>query len=679
MSNLPVSLATVSDVIPTTLVTPPVDYTSRDYQSIVNDLVNLIPSYLPEWTDRSPGDFGIVLLELFAYMGDILNYYSDRIANESFISTAQQRQSVLNLANLLDYTPHNNVAAGVMLLFTLNQPSPNPVLIPAPQSTGGPTQIGTSLTNQPVVFEVSQDTWLYGDGIVIPHAFTGTGTPNQQYVMGANNDGYPWPTYLFSGGGSNQVVVVGATQNADGTITGGTQYTYAPGNTLAGQAAGATMYVVLNGNTIAFGGGTTGSPGNPPASGALIYIWYSTTALTVTTPTSGQPWQTPTPATQYSGPAPAIQGQTIAGEQLAVSDGSPSQQYTLFNTPVVDGSLSPPGGGGVFVDEGNGPVNWNYHQRMIDAFSDEGAWTSTVDANGVVTIIFGDGIAGRIPPASSFISATYMIGGGVIGNVAPGSLTEIIQGPSSIASVTNPEAAAGGADIETLDHIRIHAPLSITAINRAVSLDDYAALVLNYDTVAKASAMSTAYNAVNAYIHPTGDFFAHGNDTTGVAALVNRVTALAPLITNSSMTGWLDDKKMVGVSVVILPPQYFNQVSQKLSPGYVPVNVTAAVQVLPNYHQQTVKSSVQAAIQNLFLFAVVDFGYDISLASVYHACMSQEGVDWVNITGLYRNEYSSGLGDPVAGGGYTSWINCAPYEIPQAFQINVTATGGITY
>ena len=130
MSIAPVSLGTISDVIPTGIAVPPIDYTSRDYASLVNDLLTLIPSYLPEWTDRSPGDFGIVLIELFAYMGDILNFYSDRVANESFIATAQQRQSVLNLASLLDYTPHGNVAATVQLQFTINSPS-QPVLIPA--------------------------------------------------------------------------------------------------------------------------------------------------------------------------------------------------------------------------------------------------------------------------------------------------------------------------------------------------------------------------------------------------------------------------------------------------------------------------------------------------------------------------------------------------------------------
>src|SRR6516225_1683069 len=187
MSNLPVSLGTVADVIPGNIVVPPVDYTSRDYASILNDLVTLIPSYLPEWTDRSPGDFGIVLLELFAYMGDILNYYSDRIANEAFISTAQQRQSVLNLATLLDYTAHNNVSATTTLQFTIGSPS-GPVLIPSG------TQVATTLTgNQPIVFETAVGLWLYGD-LVSTQLSTASTLP-------AN--------WVFSNGAANQQIVIG--------------------------------------------------------------------------------------------------------------------------------------------------------------------------------------------------------------------------------------------------------------------------------------------------------------------------------------------------------------------------------------------------------------------------------------------------------------------------------------
>ncbi len=84
---------------------PQVDYTSRDFASLRDDLIKLIPSFAPQWTSRDPSDFGIVMLELFAYVGDILNYYIDRAANEGFVDTATQRETVLQLARIFDYTP----------------------------------------------------------------------------------------------------------------------------------------------------------------------------------------------------------------------------------------------------------------------------------------------------------------------------------------------------------------------------------------------------------------------------------------------------------------------------------------------------------------------------------------------------------------------------------------------
>ena len=83
---------------------PVLDYMSRDYDSFVKTMRELVPSKLPEWTDYgSEADFGNVLLELFAHMGDILSYYQDRVANESFLGTAQQRRSIIHHLRLIGY------------------------------------------------------------------------------------------------------------------------------------------------------------------------------------------------------------------------------------------------------------------------------------------------------------------------------------------------------------------------------------------------------------------------------------------------------------------------------------------------------------------------------------------------------------------------------------------------
>jgi len=87
------------------------DYTSRDYTSIQADLLARAATQLPEWTSRETSDFGMVLVDLWSYMGDVLHYYVDRAAGEAFLGTATQRESVLAIANLLDYVPAGRRAA----------------------------------------------------------------------------------------------------------------------------------------------------------------------------------------------------------------------------------------------------------------------------------------------------------------------------------------------------------------------------------------------------------------------------------------------------------------------------------------------------------------------------------------------------------------------------------------
>lgn len=84
-------------------VVPTIDYTNKDFQSLRRAMLDLARSRLPEWTDQSPSDLGVLLVDLFAYMGDVILYYQDRIANESFLPTALERRSVLNALRLIGY------------------------------------------------------------------------------------------------------------------------------------------------------------------------------------------------------------------------------------------------------------------------------------------------------------------------------------------------------------------------------------------------------------------------------------------------------------------------------------------------------------------------------------------------------------------------------------------------
>src|SRR6478736_8267731 len=93
-----------------------IDYMARDYGSFLQSMRALIPEKMPQWTDyESEADFGNVLLQLFAHMGDILSYYQDRIANESFLSTARTRRSVIDHLRLIGYELATAVPAAASL------------------------------------------------------------------------------------------------------------------------------------------------------------------------------------------------------------------------------------------------------------------------------------------------------------------------------------------------------------------------------------------------------------------------------------------------------------------------------------------------------------------------------------------------------------------------------------
>lgn len=97
-----------------------IDYMARDAGSFLQSMRALIPEKLPEWTEHeSEADFGNVLLELFAHLGDILSYYQDRVANESFLGTAQERRSVIQHLRLIGYTLSTAAPASATLTVSI--------------------------------------------------------------------------------------------------------------------------------------------------------------------------------------------------------------------------------------------------------------------------------------------------------------------------------------------------------------------------------------------------------------------------------------------------------------------------------------------------------------------------------------------------------------------------------
>ncbi len=92
-------------------------------------------------------------------------------------------------------------------------------------------------------------------------------------------------------------------------------------------------------------------------------------------------------------------------------------------------------------------------------------------------LFFGDGKNGMIPPAGAAINARlFKSGGGLAGNLPPNSITQMLGSIGGVQSVTNPRAAEGGADGETMNAYSVRAPQSIRHRGRAITPPDYETL-----------------------------------------------------------------------------------------------------------------------------------------------------------------------------------------------------------
>lgn len=131
-----------------------IDYTSKDWEGFVNSMLTYASVIMPEWDTTSEGDFGVMLVELVAYLGDILSFYGDRLTQESYLATATQRRSILNIAQLLGYIPTQGSSATGTVTFQTDADTIEDVIVPAG------TQLSTSFqlnSDSPVIYETLAD------------------------------------------------------------------------------------------------------------------------------------------------------------------------------------------------------------------------------------------------------------------------------------------------------------------------------------------------------------------------------------------------------------------------------------------------------------------------------------------------------------------------------------------
>lgn len=97
-----------------------INYRIGKYSNFRNAMINAANRELPQLSIREGEDYGIALMEMWAYLADILAYYQERIANEAFIRTAVLRESVIALSDFVDYKLDPGVAATTFIALIAN-------------------------------------------------------------------------------------------------------------------------------------------------------------------------------------------------------------------------------------------------------------------------------------------------------------------------------------------------------------------------------------------------------------------------------------------------------------------------------------------------------------------------------------------------------------------------------
>jgi hypothetical protein len=93
-----------------------VKYLNKDFNSYKNQLMEFAEVYFPDnFNDFSEGNPGMMFLEMAAYVGDVLSFYTDTQLRESFLSLAQEKENLYNMAYAMGYKPRVTAASNVNL------------------------------------------------------------------------------------------------------------------------------------------------------------------------------------------------------------------------------------------------------------------------------------------------------------------------------------------------------------------------------------------------------------------------------------------------------------------------------------------------------------------------------------------------------------------------------------
>jgi predicted phage baseplate assembly protein len=612
------------------LVAPNLD--DRRFDDLLAELRTRIPRYTPEWTDHNDSDPGIIIGKLFAWMTELTLYRVNRIPERAYIKFLE----------LVGITPIPATPARTDLVFSMARRDLSDVLVPQGVSVAAPADaVG------PILFETERAFTVLGTALTAVQLYDGFGYETATTkAQAAGQSFWPFGTRAEEGAALLLGFATGADFTANtfdllfrlpqtsqpvATLTCGTvglpanavlvwEYRDATSWQALDLLADGTRSFTQDGYVTLQGPGALARPAQiGDVAGALYWL-----RCRLVTSYYEQP---PVLDAVLANAVPVVQASTVQNELIGRSNGTPDQQFTLANTPVI--ALATPrsvtGSDGVSVtatelwlevDEGDGPLPWQQVEDFLHSGPNDRHFTLD-RGSGVVT--FGDNQHGRIPVAvagGSIVARLYQWGGGARGNLPAGVINALQSLIVGVDTVSNPYPATGGADEEPVDETKRRAAAEIASNGRAVTAADFETRALSTP-----GARVRRARAVPLF-HPNYP----GAQVPGVVTVIVVPDAPGPsplpnATTLAAVCAHLDSVRLMTTELHVAPPRYRT------------VRVQVSVEPTPDADPAQVKRLVEQRLDTFFhpLVGGADgsgwpFGGAIAVSDLFRLILETPGV-----------------------------------------------------
>ncbi len=626
------------------LTVPKLD--DRHFQDIVDEAKKRIPHYSKDWTDHNVSDPGITMVELFAWMTDMLLYRLNQVPDLHYI----------RFMEMLGIQLKEAIAAKTRVTFWLTQPSEAPVHIP------GGTEVASKQTEtEPsIIFTTDDEFRVYPPELKIVKAGE-MGDSQNLLRLEAGFEGFnvfsnpPRSGDALYFGFENDLShhVLRLEMDFDPAGGAGVNPNLPPYSwEVSTNQANSWDFCESEMDT------TKGmnSPGfiqihlpkmGTQKLGEHEYYWLRVRNKEIYRSDRDQgmrsyqvsPKLRRAKVTSRGGSVPATHAQVVKNEILGRSEGSPGERYQLQLTPILErvaGETLL-----VYMDGEDRPQEWSETQDFAQSSAEDRHFTLD-SATGEIrlgpAIRQQDGTIkryGAIPPRGArLIFSLYQHGGGEIGNVEANVLTTLKTSNPLIDQVANRKAASGGLDKELLDDAMVRAPAMLRSRERAVTEADFeflTHLALRHK-VGRVKCVqprsSEAERVVPALVYVLVIPFLSRPE----GRIEEKQLELDPEDVKK-LTAYLDERRLLTTRVNIRQPAY----------TWVSVRVTLGAS--PDHEQAQVGQAVLSRLYR-FLNPIVGgvdgngwpFGRNLFVSDVYQCLQGLPGVQFIRSVEMFRTK-----------------------------------------